>query len=40
MTEEEIDYFVGSVGEQLSLIAMTAFTTLLGVCLIMFIAVR
>lgn len=38
MTNEEIDYFVGSVGEQLSLIAMTAVTTLIGVGVILFIA--
>ena len=37
---EEMDYFVESVGEQLSLIAMTAFTTLVAVGIILFVAVR
>lgn len=35
---EEIDYFVESVSEQLSLIVMTAFTTLFAVCVILAIA--
>ena len=35
---DELDYFVGSVGEQLSLVAMTAVTTLIGVGIILFIA--
>lgn len=38
MTNEEIDYFVVSVGEQLSLIAMTAVSTLVGVGVILFVA--
>lgn len=38
MTNEEFDYFVESVGEQLSLVAMTAFTTLVSVGIILFVA--
>ena len=40
MSSEEYDYMVESVGEQLSLIVATAFTTLVGVGIIMAIAVR
>lgn len=38
--KDEYDYFVESVGEQLSLIVITAFTTLFAVGIILSIAVR
>lgn len=35
---EEMDYFVESISEQLSLIVMTAFMTLFAVCIVLAIA--